>query len=415
MYKINRIIFVLMLVTLTSAGAVEKDIDHLKPFDFDIVTRPSDTNEKSLIYIYFWVRNTHLQFIKNDLIFTAHYQINLEIFWKKKSAILTRDKHNIVTEKEYPATIDPAIQRSHQFQTELTPGEYIFHLRILDKNTGRDRIHKIKKLIRDFDSDKMVMSDLLLLNSSDLENVTVDNVVPPRRIPIKKPLFIYSEISSPQSVTRIGIDVFVSQNKQISKLDVSDSLVRMGNITKVVMSLNNDNLKLGNNLLKIRITAGDQSSEITKKVRFIQFEGADREYAGDSVDDMITQLRYVAEGDEWNAMRKASGEEQQRLFEEFWKKRDPTPETPDNPIREEYYRRVQIANQRFGIQRQTGWRSDRGHVFVIYGPPDSIDRGNPSQYSFSTYEVWYYDELRKRFIFVDEMGFGDYRLVSGII
>ena len=415
MHKIYKLVFVFILISLSIAGTVEKEIEHLKSFDFDVVTTPGKNDGKSFTNMYVWVRNTHLQFIKNELIYTAHYQINVEISQEKQPAIITRDKHNIVTEKEYPATIDPAIQRGHQFQAKLDPGVYIFQLRVLDKNTGRDRIHKIKKKIRNFDTSEIVISDLLLLNSGELDNVTVENVIPPRRIPIKKPLFIYAEITSPQNVDRIGVDIFVSQNDRVGKLDVSDSLYRMGDVTKVVMNLNNDNLKLGNNLLKIRVTAGEKSDKITKRVRFIQFEGSEQEYASDSMDEMIAQLRYVAEGDEWDAMRKATGEEQQRLFEEFWEKRDPTPETPDNPIKEEYYRRVQIANQRFGIQKQSGWQSDRGQVFIIYGPPDSIDRGNPSQYSFSTYEVWYYDELRKRFVFIDEMGFGDFRLVSGII
>ncbi|MBD3288035.1 GWxTD domain-containing protein [candidate division KSB1 bacterium] len=415
MYKIHKLMFILLTIVLSGSVSAQPDIKHLKPFDYDIITRPLDTEGKTLTNVYVWVRNTHLQFIKNDLIYSAHYQINVDIAPENKPAILTRDRHNIVTEQEYPATIDPSNQRGHQFEAELAPGKYIFNLRILDKNTGRDRIHTIKKEIKDFESGNIVLSDLLLLNSSDLENVSVDNVVPPRRIPIKNELYLYAEISSPLSVERMGIDVFFTQDGNTRKLEVSDSLFRTGDVTKVVMNLNKDNLKLGNNILMIRVSSGDESSEIRKRVRFIQFEGTDQEYASDSVDDMINQLRYVAEGDEWDALRKAEGEEQQRLFDTFWKKRDPTPETPDNPIKEEYYRRVQIANQRFGIQKQSGWRSDRGHVFIIYGPPDSIDRGNPSQYSFSTYEVWYYDQLRKRFIFVDEMGFGDYRLVSGII
>jgi GWxTD domain-containing protein len=65
-------------------------------------------------------------------------------------------------------------------------------------------------------------------------------------------------------------------------------------------------------------------------------------------------------------------EEREQFIEQFWLRRDPTPDTEENEYREEHYRRIAYANERFasGIP---GWKTDRGRIYIMYGPPDEID------------------------------------------
>jgi GWxTD domain-containing protein len=74
-------------------------------------------------------------------------------------------------------------------------------------------------------------------------------------------------------------------------------------------------------------------------------------------------------------------DERQTFIENFWLRRDPTPDTEENEFREEHYRRIAYANDRFasGIP---GWKTDRGRIYIEYGPPDEID----SHPSGGTYE-----------------------------
>jgi hypothetical protein len=58
-----------------------------------------------------------------------------------------------------------------------------------------------------------------------------------------------------------------------------------------------------------------------------------------------------------------------------------------------------------------GWRSDRGMVYITLGPPNNIDR-HPFDYDAKPYEIWEYYDMNQQFIFVDETGFGDYRLTT---
>jgi GWxTD domain-containing protein len=85
------------------------------------------------------------------------------------------------------------------------------------------------------------------------------------------------------------------------------------------------------------------------------------------------EVVYIISDEERSAFKKFStDEERQQFIEQFWLRRDPTPDTEENEFREEHYRRIAYANERYasGIP---GWKSDRGHIYIAYGPPDEIE------------------------------------------
>ena len=65
-------------------------------------------------------------------------------------------------------------------------------------------------------------------------------------------------------------------------------------------------------------------------------------------------------------------EEREQFIEQFWLRRDPTPDTEENEFKEEHYRRIAYANEHFasGIP---GWKTDRGRIYITFGPPDEIE------------------------------------------
>jgi GWxTD domain-containing protein len=67
-----------------------------------------------------------------------------------------------------------------------------------------------------------------------------------------------------------------------------------------------------------------------------------------------------------------TNEEREKFIEQFWQWRDPTPDTPHNEYKEEHYRRIAYVNARFGADVE-GWRTDRGRIYIVYGPPDEIE------------------------------------------
>jgi len=125
----------------------------------------------------------------------------------------------------------------------------------------------------------------------------------------------------------------------------------------------------------------------------------------------VDVLRYVATQPEIDEIGKLQGEDARKAFwDAFWKRRDPTPDTPENEARDEFYQRVQYANQHFGTGGP-GWKTDMGRIYIMYGRPDEVVR-NPFNFDRPPEEIWYYYRDRRTFVFVDRDGFGRYELVS---
>jgi GWxTD domain-containing protein len=98
----------------------------------------------------------------------------------------------------------------------------------------------------------------------------------------------------------------------------------------------------------------------------------------------------------------------------FWAKRDPTAGTPRNEAYDEFYTRIADANRRFregGVADVPGWRTDRGRIFIKYGPPQEVMR-RPQAGSTLPYEVWKYTRGRLlKYVFLDQTQFGNYALI----
>jgi GWxTD domain-containing protein len=126
------------------------------------------------------------------------------------------------------------------------------------------------------------------------------------------------------------------------------------------------------------------------------------------IDEAARQMVYVPGADKIIAMieKASTSAEKRRLLLEFWEKRYSSPEEGRIYMRE-YYRRVDFANRNFRNQNQPGWRTDRGMVYIRFGPPDSVDRYLGSW--AKSYEIWHYYNLRRRdFYYTRKLGIDDY-------
>jgi len=81
--------------------------------------------------------------------------------------------------------------------------------------------------------------------------------------------------------------------------------------------------------------------------------------------------------------------EREQFIEEFWKRRDPTPDTPANEFKEEHYRRIAYANEHFASQSLAGWKTDRGRIYIVYGPPDELEHHSATP-DVAAYQSWRY-------------------------
>lgn len=128
-------------------------------------------------------------------------------------------------------------------------------------------------------------------------------------------------------------------------------------------------------------------------------------------------LRLIAQGSELSSYdKKLSLNAKRRFMTDFWARRDPTPDTPENEVRERFYRAIAYADEHFkegGRNTLPGWKTDRGRVYALNGTPDDVldrqQRGGKGQ----PYVVWRYNKGKgKWYIFGDRTGFGGYVLLA---
>src|SRR6201981_2697186 len=139
------------------------------------------------------------------------------------------------------------------------------------------------------------------------------------------------------------------------------------------------------------------------------------------------EVTYIITDEERKAFKRLqTDDERQKFIEQFWLRRDPTPDTEENEYREEHYRRIAYANDHYasGIP---GWKADRGMIYIKYGPADEIDShpsggsyerpmeeggGETSTYPFEDWTYRYIEGIGQEVIieFVDTCMCGEYHM-----
>jgi GWxTD domain-containing protein len=173
-------------------------------------------------------------------------------------------------------------------------------------------------------------------------------------------------------------------------------------------------LNLGTNL--------PAQSPITQK--FVAGDTAASPLAGPYQTWLDQDVRWIIAPDERLAYSAhETNPERLQFIKEFWDRRNPDPRSSENTFKEEHYRRIAYSNKHFASGRP-GWFSDRGHVYIVYGKPDSIDAHPSGGGDATPFQVWHYNVIHGNgsepdlitqnvdFKFVDACRCGDYKLTT---
>ena len=172
----------------------------------------------------------------------------------------------------------------------------------------------------------------------------------------------------------------------------------------------------------------DGQQDPLKRPRKKDDQAATREKLGGVYKKWLDEdVRWIITDEELSAFKKLQNNAERDTFiEGFWQRRDPTPDTAENEYKEEHYRRIAYANEHFAAG-MPGWRTDRGRMYIMYGPPTSIDShpmGGPyqrpadeggGQTETFPFEVWRYRYLEGigqeiEIEFVDDCSCGAYEM-----
>ena len=198
-----------------------------------------------------------------------------------------------------------------------------------------------------------------------------------------------------------------------------------GGVARGTMDLTG--LPQGNYRLRATIAMGDSSAQLESPftmgpVRNVVAAVAAPVAASDmfesmdevALDSLFAPLTILAQASELGSYSTLTIDGKRRFMREFWARRDPSPNTPDNPRRDVFYRGVRHANTAYregGTAQIPGWRTDRGRVYLKYGEPNEYLRRPAAQPN--PFEVWLYTRDRRLYyVFRDRTGLGHYELIG---
>ncbi len=202
------------------------------------------------------------------------------------------------------------------------------------------------------------------------------------------------------------LEVFITNGTSIDSLIKKKTYQNIKGFFNEYIFIPSNQINSLKNDFTIRLKQKRGSDE--KIISFSKYKTGISKYVS-NIDLAIKQMKYILDNDEYKKSGKQFRNDKEKLFYTLWKKRDPTPDTEYNELMDEYYKRVVYANENFDGW-QPGWETDRGMVYILFGPPDQVERTNSTMANSTFYQIWTYNKINKQFVFRDQNGFGDYRL-----
>jgi len=409
------IFLILSLNILLSAQDQNYDRNFKNSYDAffhqDFLNFRSDKPGMTKVDVYIQVPYKSLQFIKTGQGFTAKYSVVVSVFDESKDKLIVEKTWNeTINVMDFSQTTSRLNYNVGFRSFELKPGNYFFRTAVIDNDSKKEIKSENNFRVREFNP-QLDISDILLVTRSEVkDNQVLPNIPRNVTLSVSGLQFFYEVYSSDSTKKNCTVDyeVLDKESKVLYKKSVLEE-VSFGK-NQIVESIDDLRLDLGTFIL--RVTLKDENFKTINTLnksffsRWVGLPGSVTD-----IDKAIAQMVYIATPDELSKLKNSkTNEEKLKNFLEFWKKKDPSPNNEENEVFNEYFRRVAYANDNFSNYNE-GWRTDRGMVYIILGAPNNIDR-HPFEFNSKPYEVWEYYELNRSFIFLDQTGFGDYRLIT---
>lgn len=316
----------------------------------------------------------------------------------------------------------------------VEPGDYILQIDIVDVFSKKQQTMRKPVSLELFPADELTISDITI--GSQIIKAKADNeftkygydVVPnaQRTFTAAAPMMYY--FLEAYGLSGSGNYNVHAQVLSLNGKVVQDFPLRTKNMpgTSVVEWGGVNTAGLGSGIYKMSVDITDDVTQKTanqKRTFYIlrdagakQDEASDKQgYAGLSasqIDDIFKVVSIIMDKNEKRLYSKSDDVGKRNILTSFWDRNDPDPDTAVNEFKQEFYKRVQMANRDFGSESEDGWSTDRGRILIKYGRPNNIER-QQSSLGQRPWVSWQYYEIEGgvQFIFVDRTGYGNYQLV----
>lgn len=374
-------------------------------FGFFIVNYPLTSSDSSVSVLYSRIRYDDIVFVQSDSGFSAHYQFSINIFSDKDLTDLEFSK--IIDRKllvpTFAVTNSTSAFDTMRVKATLPPGKYYVILKLYDYNTNHTSTREIRHTIKNFRDTPLAISDLLLYDQTDTTGIPVDFLRSH-----EDTLYADFYVSMKDVPSAFSLHAVARSVESPSNIDTTITIDQHRRVQKYRLPIKAKDLAPGTYQLKLSVRKGDTRSESEATFR-IPRSSTPMNLA--ELDQEVKPLMYIADPGQLDSLKKGTFKERQKNFLTFWLNRAGGSREKALAMRAEFYKRVDYANMHLSGGFRQGWQSDRGRIYIIYGPPDQVVT-HSEDFTTPPYQIWYYYDLRLEFVFLDEFGTGDYRLVQ---
>jgi GWxTD domain-containing protein len=308
---------------------------------------------------------------------------------------------------DHAATQNPAYHLIVRRSLPVPPGRYTARVRVRDLTSELEGVAEAGIVLPDFSRQPISLSDLQL--------GTTDSLGAFQLVPTRVYGFNADRLAARITVVdrrpgewprRYPIHWRI-RDEQAGEIAEGDTILTAGGSGEpIVVRAPGAGLFLGGYVLEVELAEGATRWRSQRSFE-VEESGPPR---GREYDQLLEALSYIADSREVDGMRNLPPERQSEAWAEFWRRRDPTPETERNEAELEFFRRIRHATQHFqGFG--PGWRSDMGRIYIRHGPPDQVEQ-RPASTQSPPLEIWFYNQPYRRFVFADREGFGRFSLVE---
>lgn len=381
-------------------------------FEVRILQRATDPAELCRLNVMFEIVFDHLQFVRNDSnLFEAGVEATLSLSHPDSGQVLKEFATLNVNLPNFEKTNSRRDYLSGQFILEAAQGDYTLEIALRDRESKRMETLKRKAHVARFGDESCSISDLVIARTREFHPETQgpsNPILGPISTDVDSLLYVFFDLYTANPTEPVTIYYSLVSRDGVVAAGDSASYVGGDPITSHFLPLQVAGLSFGRYDLRLEARTAAATVEKRLQLQFSQY-GLPGTIA--DLDEAIRQLRYVSKAEEIKFLQDQFPSEREAAFIAFWNKNFPTPGESVNGKMLEYYARAASADESFGGSRR-GWETDRGRVLMLFGKPSDIERreadGQPPL------EVWTYSHLGRQFLFRDDYGFGDYRLVTPV-
>ena len=383
-------------------GNLNRNIDQFRMTSF---TRPL---ESGLVEIMSFVviPNRSLQFIKEKNKFIAEYDANIFVTTDDEDVqVATGSFSDKIISNRFSETTSKVKSTVLNTSFVVPLDDYNISINVKDLDTKLSSKKSNNVELKQFSNDSQVYDPIFIKEAKgewgfEFNKFPIDaNQIVVKNNEIQ--FYQYAVINA--GVYEMVINILSGKEVQWSKTinSSSESRVISHLITVPTKDINRKDLK-------VQVSVNQKNSTKSRSLRF-RFRNSFMPDSITNIDLALSQMNYILTSDERKELKKLKQSDKENFFKKAWARRDPKPDTKVNELMDEYYGRVSFTEENFSRGTSGGWRSDMGMIFILFGKPDDIQRHTSMQSNYS-YETWYYFSIGQEFAFVDDYGFGDYRL-----